>query len=155
MTFLKLPHPFMQQLYLAGPFETQAQRDFNQRIYDLLQEYNFPAFFPQQEWETCGRNPEQFQKACLDALKNSKLMLAIYYDDDNLDPVTAFEIGFAKGRQHEVIGLRNRLLAGPDWVPPADTRTHVIKNIFTRVVEAVEKDEDLVHPLVSVLNRFF
>jgi nucleoside 2-deoxyribosyltransferase len=153
MSHLKLP----EQIYFAAPFETDAQRAFNQRIVRLMRNYNFPTFFPQEHWEE-GMEPETFHAVCLEALSQSHLVLAVSYGDV-FDAQTAFEIGYAQGRRHTVICLRNNLgienvlkdKNGNGTQPVPD----LIQKSCVRFISACEKDEDLLNPLISILNRYY
>lgn len=95
------------RLYIAGPLFTEAERAFNLVLADALQSEGHRVYLPQRDTpqpEGSGRITTIF-KANLIALMNADAVVAVC-DGAQVDDGTAWEIGYAYGRNIQVFGLR-------------------------------------------------
>lgn len=91
-------------IYLAGPLFTQAEQEFNLKIYNDLLGEGYQIFLPQKECKGLSSANEIFNK-CLNGLNKAEIILAIL-DGPDADSGTCFEIGYAYANEIPVIGLR-------------------------------------------------
>src|SRR5438128_8963994 len=105
------------KIYLAGPLFTEAERAFNLELAHLLEKEGHEVYLPQRETPAAsgpGRTATIF-RANLTGLKHADCVVAIC-DGPQVDDGTAWEIGYAWGRNIPVFGVRTdaRLVQQPD-----------------------------------------
>ena len=103
--------------YVAAPLFTEAERAFNAVLARALEADGHRVYLPQRdtpEPEGTGRTVAIF-RANLAALGNADAVVAVC-DGSQVDDGTAWEIGYAYGRNLQVFGLRtdNRVGHQPD-----------------------------------------
>lgn len=140
----------IEQVYLAGPSATPEQRAFNARILDLARAYNFPMFSPEEAARKLSG--EDLRLKCLDAMDRSHLMLAVLYGNE-FDPQTAFAVGYALGRRHQVLAIHN-LAAHPE-PPDPETASHALLNQVQRIITVTPEKELTTDRLIPVMNCMF
>ena len=89
------------QVYIASPLFSEAERDFNLKICNILERNNLRVFLPQKECNEL-HGIDIFDK-CLDGLDNSKFVLAVL---DGADSGTCWECGYAFAKNKPVISIR-------------------------------------------------
>src|SRR2546425_881678 len=95
------------RIYLAGPLFTEAERAFNLELAHLLEKEGHDVTLPQRDPLAAsgpGRTATLF-RANLTGLKHADCVVAIC-DGPQVDDGTAWEIGYAWGRNIRVFGLR-------------------------------------------------
>ncbi len=95
------------KIYLAGPLFTEAERAFNLELAHLLEKEGHEVYLPQRDTPAAsgpGRTATIF-RANLTGLKHADSVVAIC-DGPQVDDGTAWEIGYAWGRNIRVYGLR-------------------------------------------------
>lgn len=101
---LKFPalkyHSGNKQIYLAGPFFTQAERWLIFELKEALEEFGNEVFSPYHE-VGIGSGKE-IAKADLEGLNNCHSVLAVV---SGLDPGTIFEIGYAIAKRKKVVAF--------------------------------------------------
>jgi len=91
------------QIYIASPLFSEAERDFNLKICNILERNNIRVFLPQRECR--GLYDVDIFNKCLDGLDNSKFILAIL-DGADSDSGTCWECGYAFAKNKLVISMR-------------------------------------------------
>jgi len=113
------------RIYLAGALFSQADREFNVKLRDILLFNNFDVFLPQEDSEVI-KDREQWQHEIFenneDAIKKADIIVAVI-DGSDIDSGTAWEIGYAHGLKKRIVGLRT------------DFRTMGIEGIVNLMVE--------------------
>lgn len=104
-------------LYIAAPLFTEAERAFNLVLARTLEGEGHQVYLPQRDTlpaEGVGRTAGIFQ-ANLSALTKADAVVAVC-DGPQVDDGTAWEIGYAYGRNIQVYGLRtdSRITHQPD-----------------------------------------
>lgn len=89
-------------IYLAGPLFTQAEIEFNSKLYDLL--IGNDVFLPQIECSGLT-NPLDIFNKCKSGIDSCDFVLA-NIDGCDADSGTAWEIGYAYGKGIRIIGYR-------------------------------------------------
>jgi len=105
------------RLYVAAPLFTEAERAFNLVLARALEAEGHEVYLPQRDTtgtEAAGRTANIFF-ANLAALRNADAVVAVC-DGPQVDDGTAWEIGYAYGRNIHVFGLRTdvRIVQRPD-----------------------------------------
>jgi nucleoside 2-deoxyribosyltransferase len=90
---------FDMYVYLAAPLFSQAEREFNEKIKNRLEEEGFMVFLPQEECD------ENIFECCIENLKKSNVVVGVF-DGPQVDDGTAFECGYANALGIPVVGLR-------------------------------------------------
>ena len=108
---LKMPKPY---LYFAAPLFSQAEKEFNCHVRDLLSPY-FDVFLPQEDGALivdllrAGLTPDTAKryvfKNDIDAIKRADVLLIIL-DGRSIDEGASFELGFAYAKGKNCIGLQ-------------------------------------------------
>jgi nucleoside 2-deoxyribosyltransferase/predicted secreted protein len=97
------------RIYLAAPLFTQAERDFNQKLFDILTSHYYQVYLPQEAGDdTCSRGHEahrEIYRKHLGALRSVDVVVAVI-DGADADSGTAWEMGYAFGIGMPVIALR-------------------------------------------------
>ena len=97
------------RIYLAAPLFSQAERDFNQRLSDVLTSHHYLVYLPQEAGDdTCFRGHEahrEIYRNNLGALRSVDVVVAVV-DGADADSGTAWEMGYANGIGTPVIALR-------------------------------------------------
>lgn len=110
-------------LYVAAPLFTEAERAFNIVLARALEADGHRVYFPQRDTpdaEGSGRTVGIF-RANLAALGNADAVVAVC-DGAQVDDGTAWESGYAYGRNLQVFGLRTDTRTGQQ----ADERVNVM-----------------------------
>jgi nucleoside 2-deoxyribosyltransferase len=95
------------RLYIAGPLFTEAERAFNLVLARALEAAGHDVYLPQRDTpgaDGIGRTEAIF-RANLAALAKVDAVVAVC-DGSQVDDGTAWEIGYAYGRNMQVYGLR-------------------------------------------------
>jgi nucleoside 2-deoxyribosyltransferase len=105
------------RLYVAAPLFTEAERAFNLVLTRALETGGHEVYLPQREAPPAarsGRTRGIFQ-ANLAALGKAEAVVAVC-DGAQVDDGTAWEIGYAYGRNLQIYGLRTdtRIVQQPD-----------------------------------------
>ncbi|WP_094228884.1 nucleoside 2-deoxyribosyltransferase [Methanolobus psychrotolerans] len=100
-----------KQIYLAGPLFSQAERDFNVLLRDMLAEMGFSVFLPQEDGnDTESSRLEDRQRIIFEndirGLDESDIVLAVLDGGSDVDSGTAWEMGYAYAKGMPVIGLK-------------------------------------------------
>jgi nucleoside 2-deoxyribosyltransferase len=150
---------FTERVYLAAPFEHPEELAFNNRLAELMRAYNFPLFMPQECREELiaegfeGEElDERLMDACLDIINRASLVIGVYYGEE-FDPLTAFEVGYALGRRHNVVAVQNMLV--PELFRGNGSCRKSSPHICSRIVVAPHEDERFPDRLIPILNRYF
>ncbi|MEM0951434.1 MAG: nucleoside 2-deoxyribosyltransferase [Cyanobacteria bacterium P01_H01_bin.74] len=162
-------------VYLAGPYQTEVQQQFNRRVASLARSYNFPMLLPQEakeeirqsgclpDWQPTekmletpfseARLPEFLKACCMDSITRANLVVAIAYQNQ-FHPETAFEVGYAIGRRVNVLTVNH----------PTETLAGVGESLFSllsspeicqQVVTAPDDNSAFPDRLIPLMNRFF
>jgi nucleoside 2-deoxyribosyltransferase len=95
------------RLYLAAPLFTEAERAFNLVLARALEAEDHQVYLPQQdrpETQVADRTTSIFY-ANLAALRKADAVVAVC-DGSQVDDGTAWEIGYAYGKNIQIFGLR-------------------------------------------------
>jgi len=97
------------RIYLAAPLFTQAERDFNRKLFDILTSHHYQVYLPQEAGDdSCSRGHEahrEIYRKHLGALHSVDVVVAVV-DGADADSGTAWEMGYAFGIGKPVIALR-------------------------------------------------
>jgi nucleoside 2-deoxyribosyltransferase len=135
------------RIYLAAPLFTEAERAFNVIVAKRLQAESHQVFLPQSDslnHEGTGRTTAVF-RANLAALGNADAVVAIC-DGSQVDDGTAWEVGYAYGRNIPIYALRT----DTRLVQQADERINLM--ILESLDELSPSLEQLVHTLRYALK---
>src|SRR5262245_50467219 len=95
------------RVYVAAPLFTEAERAFNLVLARVLEAEGHEVYLPQRDTvaaEAPDRKATTFY-ANLAALRNAEAVVAVC-DGSQVDDGTAWEIGYAYGRNIQIFGLR-------------------------------------------------
>jgi nucleoside 2-deoxyribosyltransferase len=96
------------RLYVAAPLFTEAERAFNLVVTRALEAEGHQVYLPQRDTpapsQEIGRTTMVFH-ANLVALRHAEAVVAVC-DGSQVDDGTAWEIGYAYGRNMQIFGLR-------------------------------------------------
>ena len=97
-------------IYLAGPLFSLAEREFNQKLSDLIVRgmEGASVILPQEECRDLMSESDAFTKVfdtCVRSIDRADAVIAIL-DGPDVDSGTAFEIGYAFARSKPIIGVR-------------------------------------------------
>jgi nucleoside 2-deoxyribosyltransferase/predicted secreted protein len=96
-------------VYLAAPLFSEAERDFNRKLFDILTSHHFQVYLPQEAGDdTCSRSHEvhgEIYQKHVRALHSVDVVVAVV-DGADADSGTAWEMGYAFGIRKPVIALR-------------------------------------------------
>jgi len=100
----------MVMIYIAGALFSQAEREFNKKLQQMISEAGFSVFLPQEDAsdnqdQRDDRNHLSIFNQCLNGLKKSDIVVAVLEGTD-VDSGTAWEIGYAYATGKPVIGFR-------------------------------------------------
>jgi nucleoside 2-deoxyribosyltransferase len=97
------------RIYLAAPLFSEAERDFNRKLYEILTFHFFEVYLPQDAGDdSCCRNHEAHReifKKHVAAFRSIDIVVAVV-DGADADSGTAWEMGYAVGTGKPVIALR-------------------------------------------------
>lgn len=95
------------RIYLAGPLFSEAERSFNLRTAQSLEQAGHKVYLPQRDSHKAagGDRTGGLFRQNVAALKQANVVVAIC-DGAQVDDGTAWEIGFAYGNGIHVYGLR-------------------------------------------------
>ena len=133
------------KIYLAGALFTQAEREFNVKLRDVLMCNKFDVFLPQEDSEVV-KDREMWQHEIFEknekAIQDADIVVAVI-DGSDIDSGTAWEIGYAYGIGKPIIGLRT------------DFRTMGIEGIVNLMIEQSIPITKTIPELLNHLNRNF
>lgn len=130
------------RIYLAAPLFTESERVFNLVLATALETEGHRVYLPQRETpspEGAGRTTAIF-RANLTALAEADAVVAVC-DGPQVDDGTAWEIGYAYGRNIQVFGLRTDTRIGHQ----SDERINLM--ILESLNELSPTIEQLLHTL--------
>jgi nucleoside 2-deoxyribosyltransferase len=130
------------KVYLAAPLFTEAERAFNLELAAGLEKEGYHVYLPQRDGPVAsgtGRTTALF-RANVTKLLEADCVVAVC-DGPQVDDGTAWEIGYAYGRNIEVFGLRTDVRI----VQQADERINLM--ILESLSELSSTIEQLVHTL--------
>nr|MDO8135958.1 nucleoside 2-deoxyribosyltransferase [Candidatus Njordarchaeum guaymaensis] len=96
------------RIFLAAPFFSRAERDFNSKATRVLRGEGFEVWLAQEHKFIEGNSIKEKRSIFeedLDALKKSDLVLAVL-DGVDVDSGVAFEMGFAHALKKTILGLK-------------------------------------------------
>jgi nucleoside 2-deoxyribosyltransferase len=97
------------RVYLAAPLFSEAERDYNERIAELLRDIFFDVYLPQDVGDdTSSRTLAQHKRVYtknVESLSSADIVVAII-DGADADSGTVWEMGYAKALGKPVIALR-------------------------------------------------
>ena len=102
------------KLYLAAPLFSEAERAFNLAVAQALSAAGHEVYLPQRDTpkvDGAARTTAVF-RANLAALSNADAVVAVC-EGPQVDDGTAWEVGYAYGRNIPVYGLRTDVRIGP------------------------------------------
>lgn len=95
--------------YIAAPLFSEAERDYNRKIADLLAKYAISAYLPQEAGDTSDTrsllNQKEIFETNIQALEAADLIIAVL-DGADADSGTAYEIGYAYAKGKRIISIR-------------------------------------------------
>ena len=86
-------------IYLAAPLFSKGEREFNEKIMELLEAEGFTVFLPQEECK------QDIFNCCVEMIKKSDAIAGVF-DGAQVDDGTAFECGYATALGIPVVALR-------------------------------------------------
>ncbi len=96
------------KIFIAGPLFSQAEREFNAKLDELLRKNGFETILPQRDigevWKT-DINYRKIYEMDLRAIEEADVVVAVL-DGPDVDSGTAFEIGYATAKGKPVVGLK-------------------------------------------------
>jgi nucleoside 2-deoxyribosyltransferase len=98
-------------IYLAGPLFSNAERQWNKKLRDYLeQNTDYNVYLPQDKCEELDpKNKEGDRKKlfriCEKGVQDADIVVAIL-DGADVDSGTAWEVGYARGIGKKIIGIR-------------------------------------------------
>lgn len=97
-------------VYIAGPLFSMAEKEFNQRLADLIRSGmdDVNVILPQVECKDLMSQSDWCAKsfyACVRSIDRADVVLAVL-DGPDVDSGTSFEIGYAYAKNKPVIGVR-------------------------------------------------
>ena len=100
----------MTTIYLAGALFSQAEREFNKKLQEMMLNLGFAVFLPQEDAddnssERENRNHSSIFNNCFGGLEKSDIVVAVLEGTD-VDSGTAWELGYAYAVNKPIIGLR-------------------------------------------------
>lgn len=97
------------RVYLAAPLFSEAERDFNRRLADVLEEHWFRVHLPQETGDSSPERMADHTRAIFDhnlaALAEADLVVAVI-DGADADSGTAWEMGYASAMGIPVFAVR-------------------------------------------------
>jgi nucleoside 2-deoxyribosyltransferase len=130
------------RLYVAAPLFTEAERAFNLVLARALEAEGHHVYLPQRDTpssEGSGRTTNIFHSN-LAALRTAEAVIAVC-DGVQVDDGTAWEIGYAYGRNLQVFGLRTDARIGQQADEPINLM------ILEALSELSPTIEQLVHTI--------
>lgn len=96
-------------VYLAAPLFSEAEREYNQKISNILTQYAMDVYLPQNFGDTSHSREEFTQKGIFnknsEALNEADIIISII-DGADADSGTSWEIGYAYAKGKKIISLR-------------------------------------------------
>lgn len=97
------------RIYFAAPLFSAAERDFNKKVRDVLEEAHFDVYLPQEVGDTdAGRthsSQSEIFRRDVEAIEQADAVVAVV-DGADADSGTAWEMGYAHARGTPVVALR-------------------------------------------------
>jgi nucleoside 2-deoxyribosyltransferase len=101
------------RVFIAAPLFSQAEREFNLKIDQVLRSAGFETVLPQRDigdlWEHFKKHGEEAYRDVylrdLEAIKNSDVVVAVL-DGNDVDSGVAFELGYARALGKPIIGIK-------------------------------------------------
>lgn len=140
----------MVQIYLAGALFSQAERDFNKKLQQMMIESGFSVFLPQEDAEDnkdqrIERNQSAIFFSCLNGLQKSDMVVTVL-DGTDVDSGTAWELGYAYAAEKPIVGIRTDFRIQT----PGEKVNLMIQETLDDFVENVD---DLKNVLVEYKNK--
>lgn len=139
------------KIYLAGPLFTAAERSFNRRLRDLLQQHGHTVWLPQ-EHEPRERGARQIFLTDVAGLDSSDVVVA-NMDGPDPDSGTCWECGYAY-KKKPIIVYRT------DFRSSGDTKTTAYNLMLTESADVVldlsgdlDDDKKIAAKIVGALSR--
>ncbi len=138
-------------VYISALHETPEQRDLNERIGDFLEAYGFNVHLPQDNAELITTQGDY--TPLIKPLDYSKMLIVIAHEAHCTEQMT-FEIKHQDSRKVPLVILLNEQTK---TVFEHDTNSDelFVKDSFVRSIVIPEDDDDLHHPLMTTMNRWF
>ena len=129
--------------YIAGPLFNIYEQVYQQQIEAAIAEFG-TTFLPQRD---CPQDEEIIFSACLEAVKNSRYMVANLSGVDS-DSGTAFEVGYAYALGKPIFGIRSEIaIQYPDRTIFPNLMLRDSANVLTASIE------ELVDAVQEFLDR--
>ncbi len=140
-----------EMVYISARYETPEQRDLNERIADFLEAYGFNVHLPQNNTELLSEDGDF--TSLIKPLDYSKMLITIAHEPTCTEQMR-FEIKHQDSRKVPLVILlneRTKNILDPD----VDSDELFAKERFVRTIVIPEDDDDLHHPLMTTMNRWF
>lgn len=138
-------------IYVAGPLFSLAEREFNQRLSDLISEgvEGATVILPQAETKRLLKESDPCAHIfdfCVRTIDRADVMIAILEGPD-VDAGTSFEIGYAFSRNKPIIGVRT----DPRQLEDKGVNLMISRSMHTMV--GLEQDDTTVEALAGKIVR--
>jgi nucleoside 2-deoxyribosyltransferase len=104
------------RIYLAGPLFTMAEREWNVRLKEALEEYDIDVWLPQEN-EPRERTAREIFLKDVEGIDWAEGVIAIM-DGPDPDSGTSWECGYAYAKGKPIILLRTDFRTNPDGFAP-------------------------------------
>ena len=139
------------RVFIAAPLFSQAEREFNEKIDEILRSEGFETILPQRDvgdlWEKLKKHGKRAYREVyrrdLECLKSCNVVVAVL-DGNDVDSGVAFEVGYAKALGKPIIGLKTDVRKFAE----AEEVNNMIAQSVVKIVRDVQK-------LPMELKRFF
>lgn len=141
----------MITIYIAGPLFSLAEREFNQRLSDLISKGMDGAtvILPQTETKRLLKESDPCAHIfdfCVRAIDGADVMIAIL-DGPDVDSGTSFEIGYAFSRNKPIIGVRT----DPRQLEDKGVNLMISRSMYAMV--GMEQDDMTMEALAAKIVR--
>lgn len=136
------------KIYLAAPLFSQAERAFNARLRQLLDNRGFCVYLPQEDSEDNSskrddRDQQRLFENNRDAIDKCDIIVAVLDGGSDVDSGTAWEIGYAYAKRKTLLALKT------------DFRTLGSEGIVNLMIErSVNELETDVESLLDALEKY-
>ena len=133
----------MTVIYLAGALFSQAEREYNKKLQEMMLTLGFDVFLPQEDAsdnssERENRNHSSIFNNCFAGLQKSDIVVAVLEGTD-VDSGTAWELGYAYAVKKPIIGLRTDFR-----IQTPDERVNLmIQETLAEFAESLEELENI------------
>lgn len=139
------------QIYLSTPIDSADQREAYQKLASLLSFYSFDLYHS--ELADQSALAENDFSVLVMPFDRSRMLLAGFYPDADgqflLSPLQRFEIdeGYKRGLP-QIAMVRGDIEEFKRQYPEAE-------KLFLKIIYLEEDEDDLLHPLMTGINRYF